>query len=99
MNSQIQKEEMEDMEVRESRESIAEMYPEAILWSQELDECVIGVTEEGRVVYSIDRIIHTMKVSDEDLTYEDILDYISYNMLNAYLGEGTPIHVWEFKLT
>ena len=53
---------------------------------------VIGVSEEGRVIYSERIIIEDMMI-DEGMTYEEALDYFSYNLLRSlpYMGEMAPV--------
>ena len=53
---------------------------------------VIGVSENGRVIYS-ERIILEDMVIDEGMKLEDALDYFSCNLLLSlpYMGEMAPI--------
>lgn len=53
---------------------------------------VVGVSEDGRVIYSARIILEDMMI-DEGMEYEDALDHFSYNLLRAlpYMGEMAPI--------
>lgn len=53
---------------------------------------VIGISEEGRVIYSA-RIILEDMIIDEGMDYEEAEDYFSYNLLRSlpYMGENAPI--------
>jgi len=60
------------------------------------EEAIIGLDTSGevfRVVYDIDKVIEIL-MEDEETTEEDALEYFNYNMLGAYVGEGTPIYVY-----
>lgn len=74
------------------RERIAEINPDAHLW-EDLDECIIGITEEGCAVYDIHRMEkELMKKNDWD--WETAAEYVEFNILQAYIGDFTPVHVW-----
>lgn len=72
---------------------ITERNPEAILFTG-LDECIIGMDNSNRVVYSYNKILtHYIKGGmDEDTAIE----WVDYNIFNLQLGEYTPIIVFEF---
>lgn len=82
------------MEVVETnlRDKIADSFPQSILWDN-LDNCVVGITSEGRVVYSIDKmILHFM---NEGMNEDESIEWIDFNILNQYIGEYTPLHIWD----
>jgi len=56
------------------------------------DHAVIGTVErcgqtEAVVLYDKDKVI---EILTRDMPLEDALDYFEYNILGAYVGEGTP---------
>lgn len=53
---------------------------------------VVGVSEDGRVIYSARIILQDMML-DEGMTYEEAVDHFSYNLLRSltYMGEKAPI--------
>ena len=53
---------------------------------------IVGITEEGRVVYSWEKMI-THLVETDGMTEEDAIDFISYNTERAipYAGPMAPI--------
>ena len=57
------------------------------------DKAIIGVQEgiQPRLVYDLWKIVDTLK--KEDMSEEDALDYIAYNITGAYVGESTPVIV------
>jgi len=82
-----------------TREDIADINPEAIIFD-ELDEAIIGVGKQFTgapvVVYDYDRCI-AIFMRDNDWDHEDAIDWMQYNVLGAYLGEGTPIFMTVFS--
>tara|TARA_R100000995_G_scaffold65129_1_gene34194 strand:- start:35 stop:271 length:237 start_codon:yes stop_codon:yes gene_type:complete len=56
------------------------------------DEAIIGVQEgiQPRLVYDLWKIVDVLT---EDMSEEDALDYIAYNITGAYVGESTPVIV------
>jgi hypothetical protein len=81
------------MEVQETniRDTISELFPEAIFWDN-LDNSIIGVSTDGRVIYSMYSMMAHFK---ETMSEEEALEWIDFNILNVYVGEWTPIHIWE----
>ena len=74
------------------RQMVADINPQAHLWD-DLDECIIGITEEACAVYDIHKMEKTlMELNDWDI--ETAAEYVEYNILQAYIGEFTPVHVW-----
>ena len=59
------------------------------------DDAIIGMECSGdtpRVVYSIQLMVHVLCERD-GMTEEEAVDFISYNVIGSYVGEGTPIYV------
>jgi hypothetical protein len=59
------------------------------------DDAIIGMECSGdvpRVVYSIQLMVHVLCERDS-MTEDDAIDFINYNVVGAYVGEGTPIYV------
>jgi len=69
------------------------MYPELeLLQADGFDDAVIGIEPlSGKVIYDIDKMI-TVLIS-EGLSNEEAIEYLDYNVLNAYVGEQTPIYI------
>lgn len=61
---------------------------------------IIGISYDGRVIYDYDLMIEDL-MKEEDLDYEDALEFIEYNTLRAlpYMGDNAPIildtKIWE----
>ena len=56
------------------------------------DKAIIGVQEgiQPRLVYDLWKIVDVLK---EEMSEEDALDYIAYNITGAYVGAPTPVIV------
>lgn len=77
-----------------TREQIAEDNQEAILWD-DCDDAIIGITPEGKAVYSIEKLWKIF--ISEGMTEEEAIEWVDYNILGAYVGEYTPIHVYTHE--
>tara|TARA_R110002020_G_scaffold193468_17_gene393893 strand:+ start:1773 stop:2078 length:306 start_codon:yes stop_codon:yes gene_type:complete len=75
---------------------IADLNPEAILWDG-FNDCIVGVTEKGIVVYETSLMIAKLMRADE-MTPEDALEYLQFNTWNTFVGEFTPIHIQLFDV-
>jgi hypothetical protein len=83
------------MEVQDNnniRNRIADTYPDAVFWDN-LDEAIIGVSTNGRVVYSMERMLEHFQ--SEGMSEDESIEYIDFNILSTYIDENTPIHMWE----
>ena len=72
------------------REFIAKHNPEAILWDG-CDDAIIGITEKGQAIYSIERLWEVFMA--QGMSDEEAVEWVDYNIICAYVGEFTPIHV------
>jgi hypothetical protein len=74
------------------RQMVADINPDAHLWD-DLDDCIIGITEEGCAVYDIHKMEkELMKKNEWD--WETAAEFVEFNILQAYIGDFTPVHVW-----
>jgi hypothetical protein len=63
---------------------------EEMLVADGFDEAIIGITfgyGDQVVVYDWDKCIEILR---KDMTHEDALEHMSYNVTGAYVGERTP---------
>lgn len=68
---------------------ILEIYDEEFLIANGFDDAIIGVDESSmRLIYSKKKCI---EILTKDMSEEDALEYFSYNVSGAYVGEKTPI--------
>ena len=82
------------------REIICEMgYEEAVVFdSPDYDEAIIGVTEDGRVVYDYDTMVESLQDRD-GMTDQEAIEFIDFNTIRAipYAGAHAPIVM--FRIT
>ena len=71
-------------------DSIVERYEdETFLKADGFDEAIIGVEETSSRL--IDSVSMCIEILMRDMSEEDALEYFSYNVSGAYVGEQTPI--------
>lgn len=97
--SMIMDDKMEEMRlyhldgIRLMKEMCSEFNPEA-LFADGFDESILGVDTKGRVTYSYNKIIETLMERD-GMTEEEAREFFSFNIDGAYVGEYTPIYIYE----
>lgn len=65
-------------------------YEDVIIYENpSYDDAFIGVTNDNRAVYDYDKMVEWL-VEKEGMTYDESVDFISYNS-SFYYGEGYPI--------
>jgi len=60
------------------------------------DDAVMGISTDGRLVYSVEKMIEIL-LRDGDMNEEEAIEWLEYNTFNAYVGEMTPIWVYTNK--
>ena len=75
------------------RERVAQTNKEAIMWD-DLDDAVVGMTDDGRVVYDINKMVDLFSI---DMPEEDAIEWINFNILGAHLGDYTPVHIYTLN--
>lgn len=73
-------------------DKLIEQYPDGtFLIVSGMDAAIVGVEYSSlRLVYDVEKIV---KVLMKDMSREDALEYFEYNILDAYVGEMTPIFI------
>lgn len=69
-----------------------------VLESPDYLSAIIGISEEGRLVYSYDKMVeHLMTV--ENMDAEEAMEFIDYNTIRAlpYAGEMAPIILYDIE--
>jgi hypothetical protein len=74
------------------KETIAEYNPEA-LFADGHDHAIMGYSNDGRVVYSVDQIIGGL--INQGMTEEEAIEFFDFNIAGAFVGEYTPIYMYE----
>jgi hypothetical protein len=78
-------------------EEIIEQYQdEELLKADGFDEAVIGVAEDFnapiRLVYSVKKCL---TILEKDMNETDAMEFFTYNVGGAYVGDKTPLWVWD----
>lgn len=64
---------------------------EELMFADGFDEAILGVCSSSyRVIYSVEKMIKILM--DEGMEYIDAIEHLSFNVVNAYVGEKTPIY-------
>jgi len=85
-------EDMKTERINELKETIAEYNPEA-MFADGHDHAIMGYSSDGKVVYSANQIIDGLM--NEGMTNEEAVEYFHFNIEGAYVGEFTPIYMYE----
>jgi len=69
---------------------------EECLTADGFDDAVIGILYgfEPKAVYSVRKIVDILM---QDMSYEDAVEYFEYNIAGSYLGEKTPVYVYDIQ--
>ena len=79
--------------VQELKEMIAETHPKT-LFADGFDRSIRGYDKDGRIIYSVDSIVETL-VERDGMDWEEASEYFSFNIEGAYVGDYTPIYIYE----
>lgn len=57
------------------------------------EDALIGITEgmNSVAVYDYDSCVHIL--TQQDMSYEEAVEYMDFNVTGAYVGEKTPVFV------
>ena len=78
---------------------ISEEYPE-LLTADGFDEAIVGVVERigiQAICYDKDKVIEILMKQD-DMLYEEAVEYFEFNIAGAYVGEHTPFFLEKMEL-
>jgi hypothetical protein len=82
----------------EKFEELAALNPEALLVDG-LNEAVIGFghqfTNTPVAIYDYDKCIE-IYMRDNGWDYDEAMEWMSFNVVGAWMGEGTPIFMTKF---
>ena len=57
------------------------------------DGAIVGITDNGQLVYSKERMVELMIETDSEINEEEAWEGLEYNCFCAYVGEQTPLFV------
>lgn len=71
------------------------MNPEACS-ADGFDDCIIGVCtrfgQEPLLAYNYEKCIGVL-MNRDGMTYEEAVEFFSFNVIGAWVGEGTPVFI------
>ena len=74
-------------------------YEDVVIFKDEgYDDALIGISEDGRVIYDFDLMVEwLMKV--DGITSEEAIEWIEYNTIRSlsYAGSGAPIIMYRIE--
>jgi len=78
-------------------EQIKELYPEEeFLITDGFNDAIIGIAEDSnkpiRLIYSVSKCL---EILEKDMQKDDALEYFTFNISSAYVGDKTPIWCWD----
>lgn len=70
-----------------------------ILESPDYFSAIIGISDDGRLVYSYRKMVDFL-VDTDDMSEDEAIEFIDYNTVNAlpYIGEKAPIIMQDINL-
>lgn len=71
------------------------------MFADGFEGAVVGITYTNgtrKAVYDVDIMVAILMQRDK-MTQEDAIEYLEYNVLNTYVGEGTPIYMYSGSYT
>ena len=70
---------------------------EECLIADGFDDAVIGIVygANPKTVYSVKKIIDILM--QEEMSYEDAVEHFEYNISGSYVGEKTPVFVYDVQ--
>lgn len=88
------------MELNELKELITDHTDEEVIVfdNPSYTTAFIGLSNDNCAVYDYDKMLDYL-VEEDDMTYEDAADFISYNTIRAldYMSENKPIIVFNIE--
>ena len=79
--------------IKELKEKIREANPDAMLVDGH-DDALAGWSSGGHAIYLVDHILGTLMERD-GMTHEEAYEFFDFNIGCAYVGEYTPIYMYE----
>jgi len=72
---------------------LEQYYDEEILKADGFDDAIIGIEEnDTRLIYSVSKCL---KILEQEMSELDAMEYFTFNVSGAYVGEKTPIWCWD----
>tara|TARA_R110002051_G_C8587665_1_gene478287 strand:+ start:454 stop:723 length:270 start_codon:yes stop_codon:yes gene_type:complete len=68
--------------------------PDQTLKADGFDDAILGIDSKQRMVYSIEKILEILQ--KDDMSEEDALEHFYYNIEGSYVGDYTPLYIFEY---
>jgi len=86
---------MKTMTKEELDQYVDDFYPdEEILTCDGFDDCIIGICnrfgQSPIIAYDKDKMIEQLT---KDMSYEEAIEHFDYNIIGAWMGDGTPCFI------
>lgn len=79
------------------REALDEHADGAVILEPEyLDEAIIGLSSDDRIVYDYTKLMKAFMEHD-GMTYDEAAEWIDFNIINAHFGAQDPIIMWDVE--
>tara|TARA_R110001592_G_scaffold104307_2_gene293534 strand:+ start:3275 stop:3517 length:243 start_codon:yes stop_codon:yes gene_type:complete len=79
----------------EIKELLIEYAADNALTADGFDNAVIGLSYDGLFVYDIDDCVSILV--EDGMSLLEAKEYMDFNVLNCYMGEGTPLFIYQKK--
>lgn len=73
---------------------------DGLMFADGFDSCIIGILtidDIPRVVYDKYAMVNCIRDADSDMSFEDAVDFLEYNVWYAYVGPNTPVYMYTFE--
>ena len=85
------------LDILDAAESAKALKPDGIDGNSDFyDDAIIGITDDGRLVYGKERMTFILEGESEDMDYNDAWEFLEYNCFNAYVGEMAPLFINQY---
>lgn len=83
------------------RQAICDMdHEDAVVFvAPDFDDAIIGITDEGQVIYDYDTMVKCL-VDRDGMSETEAIEFIDYNTIRAlpYAGEKAPIIMYKIMM-
>jgi hypothetical protein len=82
------------------RKWVAEHNEDALL-ADGFEDAILGVavrcSKPALVVYDIEKCVEILMRGDDGMDYDEAMEFLEFNTLGAWAGEGTPLFLWRYE--
>ena len=89
---------MEDKKLQQLKDHLCDLgYEDAVVFDDpDYVDAYVGISHDGRVIYSYDRMIDCL-IAEDGMTFDEAVEFIDYNTIRAipYAGDRAPIVLYD----